>query len=195
MYHMLQILAAADPGTGGGDFAADVVSLIITTVVSATVFSALITGLVQFLINRRNSRVTERKNAVDAESDLVSRYKEAAAEERAAKSSAVETIKMLLAESKENIATLKSTVATLNDTIALLKDVNAAQGTVIAQLTADRDRTQAALERAEIRVADQVEQLRVKQQEIEDLLAASRSRQEAARIVAESFNIVEDVVE
>jgi chromosome segregation ATPase len=191
---MLDVLLAATP-TDGESIAADIVSLVITAVVSATVFSALITGLIQYLINRRNSRITERKNTVDAESDLVTRYKEAAAEERAAKSSAVETIKLLLAESKEGIETLKGTVKTLNDTIALLKDVNAAQGDVIKQLTADRDRTQAALERAEARVQDQMEQLRIKQNEIEDLLAGSRTRAEAARIVSESFDISSSSVE
>lgn len=185
---MLDVLLAVNPADGE-TLAADIVSLVITAVVSATVFSALITGLIQYLINRRNSRITERKNTVDAESDLVSRYKEAAAEERAAKSSAVETIKMLLAEAKENIETLKSTVSTLNSTIEALKDVNAAQGDVIKQITADRDRTQAALERAEARVLDQIEQLRVKQHEIEDLIAGSRTRAEAAQIVAETFDI------
>ncbi|QIG57840.1 hypothetical protein SEA_PAULODIABOLI_106 [Microbacterium phage PauloDiaboli] len=191
---MLDVLLAVNP-TDGETLAADIVSLVITAVVSATVFSALITGLIQFLINRRNSRITERKNTVDAESDLVTRYKEAAAEERAAKSSAVETIKMLLAESKEGIETLKSTVATLNSTIELLKDVNAAQGDVIKQLTADRDRTQAALERAEARVLDQVEQLRLKQNEIESLIAESHTREQAARIVSQTFDISGDVVQ
>src|SRR5690349_5893564 len=156
MFHTLQILAAAGEVTP----AADVVQLVITAVVSATVFSALITGLVQFLINRRNSRVTERKNAVDEESDIVTRYKEQAMEERAQKESAVKTIKELLDESKEQIQALKGTVDTLNNTIALMKDLNAAQGTVIQQLTDDRDRTQAALERAEARVEAQKEQLR-----------------------------------
>lgn len=189
----LLLQLATDPPES--NLAADIVSLVITAVVSTAVFSALITGLIQYLINRRNSRITERKNTVDAESDLVTRYKEAAAEERAAKSSAVETIKMLLAESKESIQTMKDTVVTLTNTIELLKDVNAAQGDVIKQITADRDRTQAALLRAEARVLDQMEQLRIKQQEITDLVASSRSKAEAAQIVAESFNIAGDAVE
>lgn len=193
MLHMLQVLAAAN--TGGDNFAADVVSLVITTVVSATVFSALITGLVQYLINRRNSRITERKNTVDAESDLVARYKDAASEERAQKESAVSTIKELLQDSREQVTVLKGTVETLKATIKLLESLNVAQGDMINQLTADRDRTQLALDRAEVRVEEQKEQLRMKQNEIEELIAVTNSRQEAARIVAETFDSSDSVVE
>lgn len=193
MHQTLQYLAAVTGGETAA--AADIVSLVITAVVSATVFSALITGLVQFLINRRNSRITERRNAVDEESDVVNRYKEQAIEERAQKESAVKTIKELLSESKEQIAALKSTVETLNTTIALMKDLNAAQGDVIRQLTSDRDRTAAALARAEARVEAQKEQLRIKQDEITALLEQTRTREEAARIVAQTFNISEDAVE
>lgn len=192
MSNALYVLAAVG---GSNEQVADVLSLVITSVVSATVFSALITGLVQFLINRRNSRVTERKNAVDAESDIVTRYKEQASEERAQKESAVATIKDLLSESKEQIAALKSTVETLNSTITLMKDVNSAQGGIITQLTEDRDRTAAALARAEGRIEQQQEQLRLKQEEIQELLSKSRTRAQAAKIVAETFNISEDVVE
>jgi len=185
MFQSLQILAAA----GETSTAADVVQLVITAVVSATVFSALITGLVQFLINRRNSRVTERKNAVDEESDIVTRYKEQAIEERLQKESAVNMIKELLTESKEQVAALKGTVDSLNNTIALMKDLNTAQSDIIQQLTNDRDRQAAALERAEARITAQKEELRRKQQEIEDLLANTRTREEAARIVNETFDI------
>ncbi len=193
MIQMLQALAAA--ATEGDNLAADVVSLVITAVVSATVFSALITGLVQFLINRRNSRITERKNTVDAESDLVARYKDAASEERAQKESAVSTIKELLQDSRDQVLVLKSTVDTLTKTIELLETLSAAQGDIIKQLTDDRDRTKAALERAEARVQEQRDQLKAKQNEIEDLLAQTRSRADAARIVAEGFDISETVVE
>lgn len=192
MLDVLHLFAAVAPENS---LAADVVSLVITAVVSATVFSALITGLVQFLINRRNSRITERKNTVDAESDLVARYKDAASEERAQKESAVATIKELLHDSREQVNVLKSTVNTLTNTIALLESLSAAQGDVIKQLTDDRDRTKAALERAEARVQEQRDQLKAKQAEIETLLAQTRSRAEAARIVAESFDISETVVE
>lgn len=189
------ITLAFAAATTGGDEASNIVSLIVTTVVSATVFSSLITGFIQYLNNRRNSRVTERRNAVDEESDVVTRYREQAVEERLQKESAVKTIKELLSESKEQITALKGTVETLNNTIALMKDLNAAQGTVIQQLTNDRDRTAAALERAEARVEAQKEELRKKQEEIVNLLEQSRTREEAARIVTETFGIVQDVVE
>jgi chromosome segregation ATPase len=193
MFYALHILAAA---VGEVSPAADVVSLVITSVVSATVFSAIITGLVQYLINRRNSRITERKNTLDAESDVVNRYKDQAREEREGKESAVRVIQELLGESKEQIAALKSTVETLNGTIALMKDVNAAQGDIISQLTNDRDRTQAALERAEARILAQKEQLRLKQQEIAVLIDKAREREEAAaKIVTGTFVIGQDEVE
>lgn len=194
MRTMLQIALAVAPPEADS-IAADVISLVITAVVSATVFSALITGLVQFLINRRNSRITERKNTVDEHSDLIVRYKEQASEERAQKESAVSTIKDLLNDSREQVIVLKSTVETLTKTITLLESLSAAQSDVIRQLTADRDRTQEALVRAEARVQAQKAQLVSKQKEIENLLALSRSKQEAARIVAESFNISDSVVE
>lgn len=169
--------------------AADVVSIVITSVVSATVFSAIITGLVQYLINRRNSRITERKNSQDAESDVVNRYKEQAAEERAAKESAVRTIKELLADSRDQVEVLKSTVATLTSTIKMLENLSASQVDMIKQLTDDRDRTRAALKRAETRVQEQKDQLATKQQEIQNLIARTRGREEAARIVSETFDI------
>lgn len=182
---ILHVLAAV----GEVDPVADVISVIITSVVSATVFSALITGFVTYLINRRNSRIVERKNAIDAESDIVTRYKEQASEERAQKESAVQTIKELLAESKEQVAALKSTVDTLTKTITLLENLTTSQNDMIVQLTQDRDRTQAALDRAEARILTQTEELRAKQQEIQELLEQTRTREEAARIVAETFNI------
>lgn len=184
--YALHVLAAA---AGGGSPVADVVSLVITSVVSATVFSALITGLVQFLINRRNSRITERKNTVDAESDLVGRYKDAAAEERTAKESAVKLIRELLDDSKEQVIALKSTVDTLSATISMLENLTTSQDAMIKQLTTDRDRTQAALDRAEERIVHQKEQLRLKQEEIQSLLEQHKTRGEAARIAAETFDI------
>ena len=191
MLNALLFLAAATEGGAP----TDVISMIITSVVSATVFSALITGLVQFLMNRRNSRVTERKNAVDEESDLVSRYKEAAGEERAAKESAVRTIKELLENSQEQIVSLKGTVETLNNTIQLLENLAVTQKDVIAQLTSDRDRTQAALDRAEERIKEQTDELIQKQKEIQKLYEQSRVKVTEAKKVIETFDIDKDVVE
>lgn len=190
LYSLLVLAAAAEGGA-----TTDVVSMIITSVVSATVFSALITGLVQFLMNRRNSRVTERKNAVDEESDLVSRYKEAASEERAAKESAVRTIKELLENSQEQIVSLKGTVETLNNTIKLMETLAVSQKSVIDQLTSDRDRTQAALDRAEDRIREQTEELIQKQKEIQSLYEQSRLKVSEARSVIETFDTAVDVVE
>ncbi|URP22179.1 hypothetical protein SEA_BIG4_95 [Microbacterium phage Big4] len=181
MFYALHILAAA---VGETTPAADGVSIIITAAVSATVFSAIITGLVQFVINRRNSRITERKNTMDAESDVVNRYKEQAAEERAAKESAVRTIKELLADSREQVEILNGTVTTLNGTIKMLENLSASQEDIIKQLTDDRDRTREALKLAELRVQEQRDQLASKQQEIQDLIARTQSK-----IVTGTFDI------
>lgn len=174
---------------------AEIVPILTGAVLSATVFSALITGFVTFLVNSRNSRITERKNTTDAESDVVVRYKEAASEERQQKESAVKTIKELLAESREQVSALKSTVATLTNTITLMESLTTSQNDMIVQLTVDRDRTQAALERAEARILIQKDELKRKQEEITELLSNTRAREEAERIVAESFNLTGDVVE
>ncbi|UVG35140.1 hypothetical protein SEA_CECE_89 [Microbacterium phage Cece] len=185
MLHLSYYLAAA--AEAGPD--ADLISLLVTAGISASVFGALISGLVTFLINRRNARITERRDAQGAENDVVSRYREAAAEERAQKESAVSTIKELLTDSREQVTVLKATVDTLTNTIRLLENLSATQGDVITQLTEDRDRTKAALDRAEARVIEQRDQLHAKQEEIENLLARSRSREAAAQIVAETFDI------
>lgn len=189
-----QFISVFAEATEGGPLA-ELVPILTTAVLSATVFSALITGFVTFLINSRNSRITERKNTADAESDVVSRYKEAASEERQQKESAVQTIKMLLAESRDQVVTLKGTVDALNNTINLMESLTVTQNDMIIQLTVDRDRTQAALEQAEARILTQREELKRHQEEIRVLLTQTRTRDEAKRIVAESFNFNDDVVE
>lgn len=147
----------------------NIVGIIITAVASASVFAALITGLVQYLVNRRNSRITERKNTVDAESDLVTRYKEAAAEERAAKESAVQTVRDLLSIAERQVESLKGTVAALNGLIENLNLAANAQQEIIDSLTAERDRSQAALSQALTQIEDQKNQLLRHQQEILEL--------------------------
>lgn len=168
---------------------ADTISLFISSVVSATVFSSTVTGLATYIVNRRNSRIVERKNAVDAESDIVARYREQASEERAQKESAVKTIRDLLSESKDQVAALKGTVETLTKTITLLENLTTSQNDMISRLTHDRNRTQEALERAEARIVTQTEELRRRQKEITELLAQTRSREEAEKIVTDTFDI------
>lgn len=147
----------------------DIIGPVITAVISASVVAAIITGLVQYMINRRNSRITERKNSVEAESDLINRYKEAAAEERNQKESAVETVKNLLALAEAQVASLKDTVATLNRTIEVMSLAANSQQDIIDQLTLDRDRTQEALRQAERQIEAQREELLRHQREIMEL--------------------------
>jgi len=173
------------------DPAANIVSLVVTSAVSATVLSSLVLGLVNYLLGRRNARISERKNAVDSESDIIARYKEAAAEERAQKESAVRMTRDLLNDSKEQATVLKNTVDTLTGTITMLKEIASTQQDMITQLTEDRDRTKAALERAEERIRTQEAELSARLQEI---LERSRSMEEAQRIVRETFgSAVDDV--
>ena len=146
-----------------------ILSLIITSVISASVIGAIVTGVVQYLVNKRNSQITEKKNTIDAESDLITRYKEAAAEERAQKESAVETVKDLLQVAEHNVELLKNTVDTLNQTITSLKETNAAQQQIITQLTVDRDRAEEGVRQAERTIAAQREHLARLQQQVAEL--------------------------
>jgi chromosome segregation ATPase len=169
LYQYFLLLAVTDPATALD--AQALVSLVTTAVISASVFTALITGIIQYLINRRNSRITERKNSVEAESSLVTRYKEAAAEERTQKESAVETIKNLLGIAESQVDSLKSTILTLNTTIEIMTKMANAQQDIIDQLTSDRDRTKNALELAVAQIDKQKELLVKHQKEIEALAA------------------------
>jgi hypothetical protein len=162
----LVMLAAATPPAQGGT---DLFNVIITSIISTAVIGAIITGLVQYFINRRNSRVTERKNTVDAESDIIIRYKEAAAEERAQKESAVQTVRNLLAIAEEQVISLKSTVVALNATITNLNTMANAQVDIIETLTTERDRSVTALSTAETQIAAQKAELVRFQQEILEL--------------------------
>lgn len=145
------------------------ISLFITAIISASVFAAIITGIVQFLINRRNSRITERKNDVDAESSLIGRYKEAAAEERAQKESAVQTVKNLLSIAEEQVNSLKGTVTALTTTIDNLNKMATTQIDIIDALTTERDRSMVALEKAQHQIDEQKEELLRHQREILEL--------------------------
>lgn len=160
------VLAAAEPAAAEQP---DLIGPIITAVISASVFAALITGIVQYVINRRNSRITERRNSVEAESDLIARYKEAAAEERSQKESAVQTVKNLLGIAEAQVLSLKDTVTTLNRTIEVMSLTASNQQDIIDQVTQDRDRTKQALEQAERQIEEQREELLRHQREILEL--------------------------
>lgn len=147
----------------------NLLSLIVGTVVSSVVVASLITGLIQFLINRRNSRIIERKNSLDAESDLVARYKEAAAEERAQKASAVQTVKDLLSIAEDQVTSLKSTVLALTTTIDNLHKMATIQVGIIEALTIERDRSASALEKAQGQIEKQKMELLRHQHEILEL--------------------------
>jgi chromosome segregation ATPase len=166
----------------------DIVQVIITSIISTAVFAAFITGLVQYLINRRNSRITERKNTIDAESDIITRYKEAAAEERAQKESAVQTVKNLLSIAESQVESLKSTVVTLNASIDLMTKMANAQQEVIDQLTFDRDRTKIALERAVTQIDQQKQDLIRHQQEILELTYSKEAVAKIKQQAAKNFN-------
>lgn len=168
----------------------DIVSIVITSIISASVLTAIVTGAFQFFINRRNSRISERKNTTDAENDLVTRYREAAAEERSQKESAVQTIKNLLQMTEGQILTLKSTIEVLNATIDTMKKMADAQQDIIDQLTDDRDRIEEQLRVAQEEIEAQ-KQLLIKHQE--EILELTYPKGEIERL-REKLNLpVEDV--
>jgi len=137
----------------------DIISVVVGAIISASVFSAIVTGVIQFLINRRNSNVQERKNDVDEESDLVNRYKEAAIEERSQKESAVRTIQHLLDMADKQVVSLRETVATLNQLIITLTKSADTQKEIIDSLTRERDRSVNDLREAMEQIDEQRTQL------------------------------------
>lgn len=144
----------------------NMLTTIIGAVFSSVVFSAIITAVFTYVSNRRNARIQERKNDLDAEGGLVSRYKEAAAEERAQKESAIQTVRDLLKIAEEQVTSLKDTITTLNSTIGIMRQAADDQREIITRLTSDRDRTQDALDRATKEIDKQREQLIKHQHEI-----------------------------
>lgn len=141
--------------------AQDTTNLFITAILSTTVIATIISSIIQYIISRRSSRVTERRNSVESESDIILRYKEAAAEERAQKESAVRTLEVLLKNSESQVQSLNSTIDILNGLIANLNKMAETQKEVIAQLTADRNKTQEALQVA-------ITQLNTTKKDLED---------------------------
>jgi uncharacterized membrane protein YccC len=156
-----------EPAEGGID--PQILSIIIGAVVSSTVFAAIVSGIFQFFNNKRNARILERKNEADTHNDVIQRYKEAAAEERQAKESAVRLMQNLLELAEDQIVGLKDTVQRLTSTIQVMGEAAGVQEGIIQQLTEDRDRVQRALDMAEQRLAAQKEELIRSQQEILDL--------------------------
>jgi len=146
-----------------------IISVLVTSSVIAAVGSATVTGIVQYRINKNNARITERKNDVDADSGLIDRYKEAAAEERSQKESAVKTVQDLLDIAEQQVTSLKSTIQTLNETITNLNTMANTQKSIIDQLTAERDRSVTALQTAMTQIDEQREKLVHHQQEILEL--------------------------
>lgn len=166
LYHATLYYAAATEGLLDTQ---SVISIVISAVISASVIAALVTGVIQYFINRRNSNIAEKKNTVDAESDIISRYKEAAAEERLQKESAVATIKNLLQITEDQVTSLKSTVDVLNNTIISMRELNESQHDIIDQITLDRDRTLGALKKAEVEIEAQKAELARQKLRIEEL--------------------------
>jgi chromosome segregation ATPase len=140
-----------------------------SVLISATVLAAAISALVAWLNNRRNARIQERKNAADEGSDLVSRYKEAASEERAAKESAVRTVQNLLDISQQQVTSLQSTVGRLNDTIMTLQRSTESQQVLIDAITEERDRLQQEQEHLQQQIDEKRQELLSAQQEILEL--------------------------
>jgi chromosome segregation ATPase len=155
--------------------AVDVVGLFVSSMLSALVLAALVAGSFNYVNNRRNARITERKNNADEDNDLVARYQAMATEERSAKESAVRTVKDLLTMAEEQIKTLRGTIDQLSSTIETLQRSAESQQELIETVTLERDRLAEALRVSEERVSAQREQLLAKQAEILGSSAAPQS--------------------
>ncbi|WP_123939255.1 hypothetical protein [Curtobacterium sp. PhB137] len=142
---------------------------IASVLISATVLAAAISALVAWLNNRRNARIQERKNTADESNDIVARYKEAAAEERSAKESAVQTVQKLLDISQAQVVSLQSTVGRLTDTIDTLQRSATSQQGIIAAITQERDRLQEEQENLQQQIDEKRDELLRAQQEILEL--------------------------
>ena len=145
------------------------VGLITSTLLSAVVIAAAISAVVAWINNRRNARIQERKNNADEGNDLVARYKEAAAEERSAKESAVRTVQNLLDISQAQVTSLQATVGRLNDTIVTLQRSADSQQGLIEDITRERDRLQQEQENLQKQIDEKRDELLKAQQEILEL--------------------------
>lgn len=178
LYYMIATASSAAVGETPGMETQELVSIIVTAAVSASVFAAIITGLFNFFSTRNNSRIAERRNSTDADDQLVARYKDAAAEERVQKESAVQTVKSLLALAEEQIESLKRTVTSLTSTIEVMTQAAGAQQEIIDQITDERDRVQSALDTATLQLEAQREELMRSQQQIIELTTPASVIQE-----------------
>lgn len=143
-----------------------ILGVVLTSVLSTTVIGALIAGIFGYINNKRNARIAERRNDLDANEGLIGRYKEAAAEERAQKESALETVNNMLTIAQGQAEALRGTVATLNLTIQSMKQAADAQQDLIDTLTKDRDRIEASLATAMAEIERQKDELIRRQKEI-----------------------------
>lgn len=154
----------------------DFFAQIISSIVSSAVVGAIIFGIFSWINNRRNARVTERKNDADAENDFISQYKEMvasanarAADERSAKESAVRTVRELLNIAEGQITSLKDTIDRLTATIRTLTDAAGVQQDLIDAITEERDHLRATLAAQQAAVDHQKEELVTQQRELLDL--------------------------
>lgn len=165
LYASIMVLADAAENA-----APDLGGTILGLFLSSAFISALIPSVINYFNNRRNANVAAKKNEVDADSTIISRYKEAAKEERDAKESAVAMVERMLkvAESQVDslqitVERLQETVDRLTNTISVMSTSAAAQQTLIENLTEDRDRVLQALKIAEQQLADQIEYIQIAQ--------------------------------
>lgn len=115
--------------------------------------TALIVALLAHKRATREADITERKNEDDADAALVERYRSMADEERAAKESAVKTVRELLALAQEQIDGLKATIERLTATIEAMSHASTVQHDVVVAITNERNLLTRRAETAEAEVA------------------------------------------
>lgn len=127
---------------------------IIGLLAGSGVVAAIVTSGSNLITNRRNARVSERKNVADEENDLVSRYQLMAQEERAAKESAVKEAREMLTLAREQNNTLQEALNGLNRIVSDLRVTQGVQLEAIEGITKDRDRISQLLDEALFKVAN-----------------------------------------
>lgn len=133
---------------------------------SGAVIAAIVTGIVQVYVTRRSASISQRRNTSVEENELVLRYKEAAAEERAQKESSIAIAERTLSQYQGQVDTLTSIVNSLNHTLEILHDNATVTKDIIQELVADRDKLEKALLDAQAQVAEQSQELVRMQQKI-----------------------------
>lgn len=144
------------PLPGGGTVEVpNVIPLLISAVISASVIGAVVTGFFTWLVHRGDQKVAERRDAREGETEQVAAYRDMAEQARKSAETAVAVIQHSLESTVGLVTSLQATVTSLNETIRQMTVAANVQQDALDRMTVDRDRTMAALAAAQQLLADQ----------------------------------------